>query len=51
MNNLDLLITKLNEIQNHDDFIIFWISSDHLPNEVKNFDDNLKDFRSIEKSS
>jgi hypothetical protein len=51
MNNLDLSTTKLNEIQNYDDFIIVWISSDDFPNEFKNFDDNLKDFRSIEKSS
>jgi hypothetical protein len=50
MVDFDLSLTELNEIQNHDDFIIVWTSSDDLPNELKNFADYLKDFRSNEKS-
>ena len=36
MNEFGLSSTKLNEIQNHDDFIVVWISSDNVPDELKN---------------
>ena len=46
----DLSLTKLNEIQNHDDFIVIWISADNLPDELQNFADYLKKFDSNEES-
>jgi tetratricopeptide (TPR) repeat protein len=48
MNPFDLSSTELNEIQNHDDFIVIWISSDDVPNELKIFVDYLKKFDSNE---
>jgi hypothetical protein len=35
-------VNSLNEIQNHDDFIVVWISSDDSPSELKNFGHYLK---------
>jgi hypothetical protein len=50
MVDFNLSTTKLNELQNHDDFIVVWTSSDDLPNELKNYVDYLKEFDSNENS-
>jgi hypothetical protein len=48
MNQFDLSSTELNEIQNHDDFIVVWISLDDVPNELQNFGHYLKKYYSNE---
>ncbi|CAF1665064.1 unnamed protein product [Rotaria magnacalcarata] len=40
--------TKLNDIPNHDDFRIIWISFDNAPRDLVDFDNHLKKYESCE---
>ncbi|CAF1188503.1 unnamed protein product, partial [Didymodactylos carnosus] len=49
MTEFNLSSTRLNEIQNHDDFQVVWFCSDNnVPNELTNFVDYLKKCHSFE---
>ncbi|CAF1309606.1 unnamed protein product [Rotaria sordida] len=49
MTQFKLSLTKLDEIQNHDDFRVVWFSSDNnLPNELAHFVDYLEKYDSFE---
>ncbi|CAF1157791.1 unnamed protein product [Rotaria sp. Silwood1] len=48
MEKYNLSLTELDEIQNHEDFIVIWLSSDDVPNSIMNFADYLKIYDSCE---
>ncbi|CAF2974522.1 unnamed protein product, partial [Rotaria sp. Silwood2] len=49
MTQCKLSLTKLDEIQNHDDFRVVWFSSDNnFPNELVHFVDYLEKYDSFE---
>ncbi|CAF1343900.1 unnamed protein product [Rotaria sordida] len=49
MARFKLLLTKLDEIQNHDDFRVVWFSSDNnFPHELAHFVDYLEKYESFE---
>ena len=41
MERYNLSLTKLDEIQNHEDFHVVWLSMDDIPNSITNFADYL----------
>ncbi|CAF1247121.1 unnamed protein product [Adineta steineri] len=48
MKRFHLSPTKLNETQNRDDLRVVWIGSIHAPDELKGFDEYLKEYDSCE---
>lgn len=48
MIKFDLSLTKLDQFQNHDDFIVMWVSSDDPPDEFQHFSHYLKTYHSQE---
>ena len=48
MKNYNLSSTKLDEIQNHEDFIIVWLSLENVPNSIMNLAHYLNKYNSDE---